>query len=78
MWDVMWSLWFWVLTALIGLQNWFIVIWISTFGLWWYLLIKKVLSYRSKNNERQNPEAREVHELPIPAVDVVTLKIDEK
>ena len=77
-WDIMWSLWFWTLTALIGLQNGFIVIWISTFWLWWYLLIKKVLSYRSKNNERQNPETREVHELPIPAVDVITLKIDEK
>lgn len=70
-WDIVWSLWFWTLTAIIWLQNGFTVIWLCTLGLWWYLLIKKLLSFRSKNNERERVKSNEVYELPIPVVDAI-------
>ena len=77
-WDILGSLWFWTLTAIIGLQNWFIIVWIATFGLWSYLLIKKLLSYKSKNNEREDSEKHELQELPIPAIDAISLKLNDK
>jgi archaellum biogenesis protein FlaJ (TadC family) len=70
-WDIAWSLWFWTLTAIIWLQKGFTIIWFCTLWLWWYLLIKKLLSFRSKNNEREKVKSNEVYELPIPVVDAV-------
>ncbi len=70
-WDVVWSLWFWTLVAIIWLQKWFIIIWLCTLGLWWYLMIKKLLSYRSKNNEREKIKSEEIYDLPIPVVDAI-------
>ena len=75
MWDIMWSLWFWTLTALIWLQKWFIVIWCCTFWLWLYLMVKKIISYKSKNNEREKIKSKEVYQLPVPVVDVLWQKI---
>ena len=70
LWDMVWSLWFGTLTAVIWLQTWFISVWICTFVLWLYLLIKKLVSFKSKNNEREKVKSNEVYELPIPVVDV--------
>jgi len=77
-WDIIWSLWFWTLTALIWLQKWFIVVWFCTFWLWIYLMIKKIISYKSKNNEREKIKSNELYQLPIPAVDAIRLKIADK
>ena len=70
-WDIMWSLWFWALTAIIWLQKWFTIVWLCTFWLWMYLMIKKIISYKSKNNEREKSESDEVYELPVPIVDII-------
>ena len=73
-WDIVWSLWFGTLTALIGLQKWFIIIWICIFWLWMYLMIKKLISYKSRNNEREKVKTHEVYELPVPVVDAIPLE----
>ena len=73
-WDIVWSLWFWSLTAIIWLQKWFIVIWLCTFWLWMYLMIKKLLSYHRKNNEREEVKSNEVYELPVPIADAIPLE----
>ena len=77
-WDIIWSLWFWILTAIIWLQKWFVVIWFSTFWLWLYLMIKKIISFKSKNNEREKFKSKEVYQLPVPVVDVLWPKIRGK
>ena len=77
-WDILWSLWFWILTAIIWLQKWFIVIWFCTFWLWLYLMIKKIISFKSKNNEREKIKSKEVYQLPVPVVDVLWPKIRGK
>lgn len=73
-WDIMWSLWFWTLTAIIWLQKWFTIIWICTFWLWMYLMIKKIISFKSKNNEREKIKSKEVYELPVPVIDAIPLE----
>ena len=77
-WDIIWSLWFWTLTAIIWLQKWFTIIWICVFGLWLYLMIKKIISFKSKNNEREKEKSKEVYELPVPIADAVQLEIHNK
>lgn len=74
LWDIAWSLWFWVLTAIIWLQKWFIITGLCTFGLWWYLLIKKLITFHHKNNERERKKSDEVYELPVPVVDMIPLE----
>ena len=69
--DIVWSLWFWTLTAIIWLQKWFIVVWLCTFWLWIYLAAKKLISYKSKNNEREKVKSNEVYQLPVPVVDAI-------
>jgi hypothetical protein len=34
-------------------------------------MIKKIISYKSKNNEREKGKSNEVCQLPVPIVDVV-------
>ena len=46
------------------------VIGIATFSLGMYLFIKKISSYR-RNYEKTAKDEREVHELGVPAVEVV-------
>ncbi len=77
-WDIMWSLWFWTLAAIIWLQKGFSIIWLCVFGLWIYLMIKKLISFKSKNNEREKNKSHEVYELPIPVVDVIPLETGKK
>lgn len=77
-WDIIWSLWFWTLTAIIWLQKWFTIIWICTFWLWMYLMIKKIISFKSKNNEREKVKSKEVYDLPVPVVDAIPLEMDNK
>ena len=77
-WDILWSLWFWTLTAIIWLQKWFTIIWLCTLWLWWYLLIKKLLSFKSKNNEREKSKSNEVYDLPVPVVDMIPLEMNNK
>ncbi len=75
-WDIAWSLWLGTLTAIIWLQKWFTIIWICMLWLWLYLMIKKIISFKSKNNEREKVKSKEVYELPVPIVD--TIPIEEK
>ena len=77
-WDIIWSLWFWTLTAIIWLQKWFTIIWMCTFWLWMYLMIKKIISFKSKNNEREKVKSKEVYGLPVPVVDAIPLEMDNK
>ena len=77
-WDIIWSLWFWTLTAIIWLQKWFTIIWICTFWLWTYLMIKKIISFKSKNNEREKVKSKEIYDLPVPVVDAIPLEMDNK
>lgn len=76
--DILWSLWFWTLTAIIWLQKWFTIIWICLFWLWMYLMIKKLISFKSKNNESEKVKSNEVYELPVPVVDAIPLEMDKK
>ena len=39
-----------------------------------YLMIKKLISYKSKNNEREKVKIHEVYELPVPVVDAIPLE----
>ena len=71
LWDIIWSLWFWTLTAIIWLSKWFITIWICTFWLWAYLMIKKLVSYHRENNEREKTDKGEVYEIPAPVIDSI-------
>ena len=73
-WDIIWSLWFWTLVAIIWLQKWFIIIWLCLVWLWWYLLIKKLISFKSKNNEREKIKSNEIYELPVPVIDAIPLE----
>ena len=73
LWDILWSLGFGTLVALIGLQKGFVIIWLCTFGLWMYLMVKKLISYYRKNNEREKIKSDEIYELPVPVVDSVWL-----
>lgn len=77
-WDIIWSLWFWTLTAIIWLQKWFTIIWICTFWLGMYLMIKKIISYHHKNNEREKVKLKEVYKLPVPIVDAIPLEMHNK
>ena len=70
MWDIAWSLWFWALTAIIWLQRWFLIIWLCTLGLWWYLLAKKLISYHRKNDEKEKTISNEIYALPVPVIEV--------
>ena len=72
--DIIWSLWFGTLTALIWLQKWFTIIWICMFWLWMYLMVKKLISYKSRNNEREKVKTHEVYEMPVPVVDAIPLE----
>ena len=76
-WDVVWSLWFWILVSIIWLQKWFIIIWLCTLWLWWYLVLKKLFSYKSKNNERES-SSNEIYDLPISVVDAIPEEISDK
>ena len=77
-WDIVWSLWFWTLTAIIWLQKWFTVIWLCTFGLWIYLMVKKIISYRRKNDEREEIKSNEIYELPMPVIDAISVRKSNK
>jgi len=77
-WDIVWSLWFWTLTAIIWLQKWFTIIWICTFWLGIYLMIKKIISYRRKNNEREKVKSKKIYKLPVPIVDAIPLEMHNK
>ena len=41
-------------------------------------MIKKLLSYKSKNNEREKIKSEEVYDLPIPVVDASPEEIEYK
>jgi hypothetical protein len=41
-------------------------------------LIKKLISFRSKNNEREKVKSNEVYELPVPVVDAIPEIIEKK
>ena len=72
--DFVWSLWsvsssllFWMLSAIIGLQKSFIILWLCTFGLWIYLMIKKLVSYKKKPYEhiKENIWANEIYDIQL-------------
>lgn len=37
-------------------------------------MIKKIISFKSKNNEREKVKSKEVYELPVPIVDAIPLE----
>ncbi len=37
-------------------------------------MVKKLVSYRRKNNEREKNKSSEVYELPVPVVDAIPLE----
>jgi hypothetical protein len=37
-------------------------------------LIKKLISFKSKNNEREKVKSNEIYELPVPVVDAIPLE----
>jgi hypothetical protein len=41
-------------------------------------MIKKIISYKSKNNEREKVKSKEIYKLPVPIVDSIPLDIDTK
>ncbi len=41
-------------------------------------MIKKIISYKSKNNEREKVKLNEIYELPIPVVDTISDIVDNK
>lgn len=41
-------------------------------------MIKKIISYHHKNNEREKIKSNEVYELPVPVVDMLPDIIDKK
>ena len=41
-------------------------------------MIKKIISYKSKNNEREKSDSNEVYELPMPIVDAIPLEMNDK
>jgi hypothetical protein len=41
-------------------------------------MVKKIISFKSKNNERDKSESNEVYELPIPVVDAIPLEMNNK
>ena len=72
--DFVWSLWsiisslsFWVLSAIIWLQKSFVILWLCTFGLWIYLMIKKLLSYKKKPHEhiQENIKSNEIYDFQL-------------
>ena len=78
-WSILWSLIFWTLSAIIWLQKWFMITWVCTFWLWGYLLIKKLVSYKSKNSEQEKIKSDEISELLVPAsIDMIQWSIDNK
>lgn len=78
-WSICWSLLFWTLSAIIWLQKWFIITGLCTLGLWWYLLIKKLLSYRSKKSKSERVKSDEVCGLLAPSsMDMIPGEIVDK
>jgi hypothetical protein len=43
-----------------------------------YLMIKKIISYHYKNNEREKVKSKEVYKLPVPIVDAIPLEMHNK
>ena len=78
LWDIVGSLWFGTLTALIWLQKWFVIIWLCTIWLWGYLMVKKLISYHRKNKGHEKLESGEIYELPIPVVDAISSEHNDK
>ena len=40
-------------------------------------MLKKIISYKSKNNERENFKSNEIYKLPVPAVDIGCEDLDK-
>jgi len=78
LWDIVGSLWFGTLTALIWLQKWFVIIWLCTIWLWGYLMVKKLISYHRKNKDHEKLGSGEIYELPIPVVDAISSEHNDK
>ena len=41
-------------------------------------MVKKIISFRSKNNEREKLKSEEIYELPMPVVDAVQNVVSKK
>ena len=41
-------------------------------------MIKKIISFKSKNNEREKSKSNEVYDLPVPVVDMIPLETNNK
>ena len=41
-------------------------------------MIKKIISYRHKNNEREKVKSKKIYKLPVPIVDAIPLEVNKK
>jgi hypothetical protein len=41
-------------------------------------MIKKIISFKSTNNEREKEKSKEVYELPVPIADAIPLEMNNK
>ena len=49
--EIIWALWFWLFASLVWMDSAFIILWISLAVLGWYLLAKKIINRKTKDNE---------------------------
>jgi hypothetical protein len=41
-------------------------------------MIKKLISFKRKDNEREKVKSNEIYELPVPVVDMIPLEMNNK
>ncbi len=49
--EIIWALWFWLFASLVWMDSAFIILWISLAVLGWYLLAKKIINRKTRDNE---------------------------
>ena len=49
--EIIWALWFWWFATLVWMNNAFIILWVALAVLGWYLLTKKIVNRKTKDNE---------------------------
>jgi len=57
--EIIWALWFWWFATLVWMNSAFIILWVALAVLGWYLLAKKIINRRTKDNEELKEELKE-------------------
>jgi MFS family permease len=50
-WEIIWALWFWGFATLVWMNNAFVILWVALGVLGVYLLAKKIINRKNKDNE---------------------------